>query len=95
MNNDLIFGPIRAMAPVIAGLLTSKGMDSDTSGFIAAAIVAVLCAAWSYFSNRPAALVTKASQVEGVQVVVSPEAPMAVKAVAADPKVPDVKVAAP
>ena len=90
MTLDQITGPIRALGPLLVMLLVYYGMDEQTAGLVIAAVLAVIAASWSFYSNRPTALVEQASKTTDVKVVVGPGASAGVLAAAANPATPNV-----
>lgn len=90
MTTDQLTGPLRALAPIIIALLVSWGLDSTTAGFLAAAVIALLSAAWSWWSNRPVKMAADVSEITGVKVVVGPNAPEPLKKLAGDPAMPGI-----
>lgn len=90
MTQEQLEGILRALSPLLVGLLVGWGVDSVTAGLIVTAVLAVISAAWSIYRNRPAGLAQAVAKQPGVKVVVSEAAAPALKELAADGKVPDV-----
>lgn len=95
MTTDQLTGPLRAIAPILIALLVSWGLDSTTAGFLAAAVIALLSAAWSWYANRPVAIATEIAKMPGVQVNIGPSASVALRRLAADPRVSGIVEARP
>lgn len=70
----------------------SSGLVDNIVNFLPGFLVFVT-SVWALFAHTQKALVTKISTIPDVSVVVGPTAPATVKAVAADPAVPDVVAA--
>ena len=92
-------GIVRAVVPVLVSIMVTKGfLPEEIAGpFTESAVVCLtvlIVALWSLRTNKLAAVVKQAASETGVSVVVFPHAPAEVKAVAADPKQPDVLPAA-
>ena len=90
MTLDQVTGPIRSLGPLLVLLLVYYGMDEQTAGLVIAAVLAVIAASWSFYSNRPAALVTEASKTNDVTISVGLGAPEGVQKVMRDPDVRNV-----
>ncbi len=90
MTLDQVTGPIRALGPLLVLLLVYYGLDEQTAGLVVAAVLAVIAASWSFYTNRPAALVEQASKTADVKVVVGPGASAGVLAAAINPAMPNV-----
>lgn len=101
MTLDQILGPLRAILPVVCTLLVGWGlMPADIAAEIPEAVyqtvvavsslVTLGMAIWSWWTNRRAAMAAKVAATRGVKVVVTDAAPADMKALAVDPKAPDV-----
>lgn len=86
MTAEQIYGPLRAIVPLLVTVLVGYGMDDATAGLLAGGLVMILAAVWSFLSNRKTSM---AQQVvgPGVEVVVGPTAPPAIRKLANDPSV--------
>lgn len=90
MTADQIAGPLRALAPTIIGIFVYLGVDSTTAGFLAAGVIAMATAAWSWWSNRAVAQAAQVAAQPGVHVVVGSTASAELRAAAADPAQPKI-----
>lgn len=95
MTQDQFEAILRALSPLLIGLLIGWGVDSVTAGAIVTAILAILSAVWAWYAHRPTSLAQAVAKQPGVQVVVSPAAPKPLQELAADGEVPDVVPAPP
>lgn len=86
MPAEQIYGPLRAIVPLLVTVLVGYGMDDATAGLLAGGVVMVIAAVWSFISNRQAAVVQQAVG-PGIEVVVGPTAPPAIRKLANDPAV--------
>ena len=58
MSGDQIGGIVRALLAAAGGWAIGKGyIDSATATTISGAIVTIVVAGWSYYTNRPAKIV--------------------------------------
>jgi hypothetical protein len=105
INWNKIAGAARAFLPVLCTLLVGwKVLPADIANQIPDAvynaivatggITVIIASAWSYFSNKASEVAKQAASVPGTVVVVAPDAPKDIKAVAADPKHPGVVASA-
>ena len=92
MNANQLAGILRAVIPALVAYLAGKGIffDADTWNVILTSLATAGIAAWSAKVHTDSSTVTAAAAVPGVSVKVSPMASESVKAVAADPAVPNV-----
>jgi len=89
--NDQLGGILRSLGPLVIGLLVYWGVDSSTAGYLATAILALIAAAWSFYSNRPANSIANAvKNMDDVKIVVGPGAPVKMRSLAADPCTPNI-----
>lgn len=86
MNVEQILGPLRVALPFLSALLVGWGMDDASAGAIAGGAIMIIAGVWSFMTNRQVA-VAKQAIGPGVEVLVGPTAPPAMKAAAADPAV--------
>jgi hypothetical protein len=82
--NDQLGGVLRALGPLIIGVLMGWGIDSQTSGLITTALGALVMAGWSWHTNSEASKATSLASIPGVRVEVSQRAPADLKALAND-----------
>jgi len=84
-------GLLQALGPIVVGVLVYWGVDSATAGYLATGILALIAAAWSFYSNQPATALANAVQnMDDVQVVVGPNASANMRSLAADPCTPNI-----
>ena len=53
MNSDQIGGILRALLAAGGGYAAAKGMDGGTYGLITGAVVTIVTAVWSWYTNKP------------------------------------------
>lgn len=91
MTLDQITGPIRILLPAILAYAVGKGwIPGESVGDITLAVIAVIAAIWSIYSNRQSAMVANAAKTPDVTIKVGPAAPASVKAIADNAAVPNV-----
>lgn len=87
MTWDQIAGPLRAILPALLAFAVGKGwINAGSADWIVTSILAVGAAAWSVWSNRPAAVAASAQALPGVNVQTTAAAAPAVTAAVASVK---------
>jgi peptidoglycan hydrolase-like protein with peptidoglycan-binding domain len=63
LTSDQITGVVRAILAAVFGYITGKGwIDTNTAATVSGAVLTLLTAAWSIYSNRPKTIVPIASK---------------------------------
>jgi len=81
ITSDSVTGILRAVLASAGGILIGLGwFDAATWSWISGAILTLVAAGWSIYTNRPASLAASAQAIPGVSVSTSSAAPPGVKA---------------
>jgi hypothetical protein len=93
MTQTQLEGILRVVLPVLVGWVATQVPligAPGTQGFIVASLTAAGLAIWSAFANSRSGLVGSVEQIRDVKMVVGPNAPVALQAIAKDPERPKV-----
>jgi hypothetical protein len=90
--NDQLGGVVRALGPLVMGILVGWGIDSTTAGLMTTALGAIVAAAWSWYTNSVVNKAKSLAAEPGVTVQVGHMAAPELKSLASDPEHPSVVV---